>query len=90
MDEKIEETEVSKMYYNILELLFDDNPNLFFNSDLKDYLPLTTDDTALRSPYKIKDGYYIESNIDNNSKFRRLKAVLTAFDLQEELLIKYK
>jgi len=90
MDEKIEESEVSKMYYNILELLFDDNPNLFFNSDLKDYLPLTTDESSLRSPYKVKDGYYIESNIDNNSKFRRLKAVLTAFDLQEELLIKYK
>lgn len=90
MDEKVEESEVAKMYYNILEFLFDDNPKLFFNSDLKDYLPLTSDESSLRAPYKIKDGYYIESNIDNNSKFRRLKAVLTAFDLQEELLIKYK
>lgn len=90
MDEKIEESEVSKMYYNILEFLFDDNPNLFFNSDLKDYLPLTTDESSLRAPYQIKDGYFIESNIDNNSKFRRLKAVLAAFDLQEELLIKYR
>lgn len=89
MDEKVEESEVSKMYYNILETLFDDNPKLFFNSDLKDYLPLSSDESSLRAPYQIKEGYFVESNIDNNSKFRRLKAVLTAFDLQDELLIKY-
>lgn len=90
MDEKVEESEVSKIYHNILELLFDENSNLFFNSYLKEYLPLTTDDSSLRAPYQVKDGFFIESNIDNNSKFRRLKAFLTAFHLQEELLIKYK
>ena len=42
-----------------------------------------------RTPKDVSNGWYIESNIDSNSKFNTLKRLLTLFGLEDELLIKY-
>jgi hypothetical protein len=40
-------------------------------------------------PQELINGYYVESNIDSNSKFTYLKKLLTVFELEDELIIKY-
>ena len=89
-DERVITNEVAKMYYHVVENLFSENPELFLTSELKEKLPLTSDKSKIRSAYKISDSYFIESNIDNNSKFRRIKQVLNTFGYEEELTLKYQ
>jgi hypothetical protein len=88
-DEKIVTDEVSKMYYHVIKQLFEENPSAFYHPDIKTLLGLTTSGNDLRSAYPISPGYFIEANIDNNSKFRRLKSLLVKFDYEEELLINF-
>jgi len=88
-DERIIVSNISKMYYDIVGKLFEENSSVFLTTDLRDYLPLSTSPEDLRTPYQINDSYYIESNIDNNSKFRRLKRLLNEFEYQDELVLKY-
>lgn len=88
-DEKIVTDEVSKMYYHVIKQLFEENPSAFYHQDIKTLLGLTSSGSDLRSAYPISPGYFIEANIDNNSKFRRLKSLLSKFDYEEELLINF-
>lgn len=88
-DEKVVSNEFSKMYYHVIGSLFDENPTMFFTTDLSQYLQLATDERQLRTPYKISENYFIESNLDSNSKFRRLKRVLNVFECEDELTLKY-
>jgi hypothetical protein len=50
---------------------------------------LTTNKSELRTPYQINSTYYIEANIDNNSKFRKLKSLLTKLNFEDDLLINF-
>jgi hypothetical protein len=42
-----------------------------------------------RQAVAINDTYFIEGNIDNISKFEKIKYALTIFDSEDELTIKY-
>ncbi len=44
---------------------------------------------SLRSPQLLGDSWYIETNLDSNTKFRLLKAALTQFGMNNDLYIKY-
>lgn len=89
-DELVVTKEFSKMYNHIITDLFIESPSKFLLTDLKEVLGLTTDKDKPRSAYAINDTYYIEVNTDSNSKFNKLKKVLTAFELEDELVIKYE
>lgn len=89
-DERVLTKELSKMYYHIIKDLFNENPQLFLSSDLKEYLPITTDETELRTPLNISDNYFTETNLDSNGKFRRIKRILTIFEMKDELSLKYQ
>ena len=43
-----------------------------------------------RTPQELDNGYFIESNLDSNSKFVSLKRLLNLFELEDELVIKYE
>lgn len=88
-DEKIITDEVSKMYYHVVKVIFDENPTAFSHPDLKILLGLSASRDDLRTPYPLNSSYYIEANIDNNTKFKKLKTLLTKFDYEEELLINF-
>lgn len=88
-DEKIITDEVSKMYYHVVKVIFEENPSAFSHPDLKILLGLSTSRDDLRTAYPLNSSYYIEANIDNNTKFKRLKTLLTKFDYEEELLINF-
>ncbi|MBM3455818.1 MAG: DUF262 domain-containing protein [Bacteroidetes bacterium] len=88
-DEKIETEEVAKMYYHVVKILFEENTAAFNHYFLKQTVGLSSDPSLLRNAYPIGSGIYIEANIDNNTKFSRLKSLLTYFNLEDELLINY-
>ena len=52
-------------------------------------LKISRDVSNFRAPQELVNGLFIESNIDSNTKFNTLKRLLTIFDLEDELYIKY-
>ncbi len=88
-DEKVIEDEVAKMYYEVLTTLFLESPSKFLMTDIKEVIGLTTNKNTPRAAYAINNTYFIEANIDNNSKFRKLKLILTRFEIEDELSIKF-
>ena len=84
---KVEEDTISQMYFHILGKLFEKNPELFLSNDIG--LKITRKSEDFRSPQELINGYYVEANMDSTSKFSLLKRVLTLFELEDELIIKY-
>jgi uncharacterized protein with ParB-like and HNH nuclease domain len=90
-NQKLEVTQVAKLYIEVFKQLFDLLPETFFTSEIGDRLSLTkTPETAgLRQAVPISETYFIEANIDNMGKFDRIKQALTIFGFEDELSIKY-
>lgn len=90
-DQKIEVTQVAKLYVEVFKQLFDLQPETFFTTDLAEKVTLTKNpkEGNPRQPVQINDTYYIEGNIDNIGKFEKIKYALTVFDSEDELTIKY-
>lgn len=93
LDSKLEVTLVATLYTEILRALFELQPETFYSTDLGERISLKKGEQAakasLRQAVEITENYYVETNIDNNGKFDRLKYALTLFDLEDELSIKY-
>ena len=90
-DQKIQVTQVTKLYVEVFRQLFELQPETFFTTELGARIGLTKQPTEgnPRQPIEINDTYFIESNIDSNGKFERIKQALTIFDFEDELTIKY-
>lgn len=90
-DQKLEIKQVAKLYQQVISQLFDLEPQKFFTSELAEKLTLTKNPTEgnPRTAMPINDSYFVESNLDNNSKFDRIKLALQILDLEDELMIKY-
>ncbi len=90
-DQRIDVSQVSKLYVEVFKKLFELQPETFFTTEIGARIGLTKSlsETNARQPIAINDTYYIEGNIDNIGKFDRIKQALTIFDLEDELMIKY-
>jgi len=90
-DQRIDVSQVSKLYVEVFKKLFELQPETFFTTEIGPRIGLTKSpsETNARQPIAINDTYYIEGNIDNIGKFDRIKQALTIFDLEDELMIKY-
>jgi uncharacterized protein with ParB-like and HNH nuclease domain len=90
-NQKLEVTQVAKLYIEVFKQLFDLQPETFFTSEIGDRLSLTKAPEAngLRQAVPISETYFIEANIDNVGKFDRIKQALTIFGFEDELSIKY-
>lgn len=90
-DQKIEVNQVAKLYAEVFKQLFDLQPETFFTTDLSEKIGLTKNpkESTVRQAVQINDTYFIEGNIDNISKFEKMKYALTIFDSEDELTIKY-
>lgn len=78
------------MYTNIIGELFNENPELFISSDLKQDLDITRDQKGLRQSTALGSSFFMEANLSSKHKFERLKKVLRKFELEDSLIIKYK
>jgi len=90
-DQRIEVTQVAKLYVEVFRQLFDLQPETFFTTDLGAKIGLTKNPVEgnPRQAIAINDTYFIEGNIDNMGKFEKVKQALTIFDFEDELMIKY-
>jgi len=90
-NQKIETNQVAKLYIEVFRQLFELQPETFFTSEIGNRIGLTNNpiESNTRQAQQISDNYYIEANIDNVSKFDRIKQALTIFGFEDELLIKY-
>lgn len=90
-DQKLEITQIAKLYLEVFKQLFDIQPETFFTTDLAEKITLTKNpkEGNPRQALPINDTYFIEGNIDNISKFEKIKHALTIFDSEDELIIKY-
>jgi uncharacterized protein with ParB-like and HNH nuclease domain len=86
-DTKVEESAIAQMYFYVLRALYEKNPELLLENH--QIIKVTKNQNDFRAPQELINGYYVESNIDSNSKFTYLKKLLTVFELEDELIIKY-
>jgi uncharacterized protein with ParB-like and HNH nuclease domain len=84
---KVEENAISQMYFYVIRKLYLRNTELLLVQ--KEVLKLTRNKNDFRAPKELINGYFIESNIDSNTKFKTLKKLLVSFELEDELVIKY-
>jgi uncharacterized protein with ParB-like and HNH nuclease domain len=84
---KIEEEAISQLYYYVVRNLFDKNYQLLVEN--REIFKITRNMSDFRTPYEVVNGWYIETNIDSNTKFNLIKRLLTLFEMEDELIIKY-
>jgi uncharacterized protein with ParB-like and HNH nuclease domain len=84
---KVEEDTVAQMYFYVIRKLYEKNTQLLISN--QDIFKITREIKDFRAAQEVINGWYIEANIDNNSKFAMLKKILILFELEDELLIKY-
>src|SRR5690606_25299825 len=87
-DNKIEEDAIAQMYFYVLRSLFRRKSEVMVSG--QGIIKISRDQSSFREAIELENGWYIESNIDSNSKFSVLKKLLTLFEMEEELVIKYQ
>jgi nicotinamide mononucleotide adenylyltransferase len=50
---------------------------------------MTRNSSDFRTPQEVINGWYVETNMDSNNKFINLKKLLTLFEMEDELFVKY-
>jgi hypothetical protein len=71
----------------VIRSLYEKNSQLLVSSP--DVFKITRNTFDFRSPQEVINGWFIEANMDSNSKFSGLKRLLTLYEMEEELSIKY-
>tara|TARA_B110001469_G_scaffold127561_1_gene148993 strand:+ start:1896 stop:4430 length:2535 start_codon:yes stop_codon:yes gene_type:complete len=84
---KIEEHAIAQMYFYVVKKLYQRNTEFLLAQ--QEIIKITRDKNDFRAPQDLINGYFIEANIDSNTKFKTLKRLLKAFELEDELVIKY-
>ncbi|MDB9702096.1 DUF4268 domain-containing protein [Flavobacteriales bacterium] len=87
-DEKFELRDISDMYYHVIKKLLQTYTDLLLNN--QEILKITRNKNDFRTWGEISNGYFIEYNIDSETKFKVLKKLLRLFKLEDELTIKYE
>ncbi len=80
---------IAEMYRTVAALLLEQYPQAILESGLRRTLGIAQEKSALRYGQDLTPGYFIEMNLDSKNKFRKLRTVLEALDLQDALLLKY-
>lgn len=90
-NQKLEITQVAKLYVEIFRQLFDLQPETFFTSEIGQKISLTKNpvEANLRQAVSLNDTYFMEAHMNNENKFDRIKQALTIFGFEDELIIKY-
>jgi uncharacterized protein with ParB-like and HNH nuclease domain len=84
---KIDEDKIAQMYFYVVRSLYEKNSQLLVSN--QSVLKITRNSSDFRTAQEVINGWYIESNIDSNSKFVILKKLLFLFEMEDELSIKY-
>jgi hypothetical protein len=90
-DQRVNVPTITHLYVYLFRQLFDLQPELFFNSNIKSRIILTTNpkEYGSRQFDKLNDTYYLCVNFSSQEKFERIKEALTIFGFEDELIIKF-
>ena len=61
-----------------------------FKENFEEELNIDKNPQNLRRPQKIGEDYYIETNLSAKETFKRIRTVLSTFNLEDELFICFK
>ena len=84
---RIDEPALVNMYFYVITKLFKKNAQLLLTN--QDLIKISKIKNDFRAPQGLINGYFIEVGIDNNNKIRILKRLLTLFELEDELIVKF-
>jgi uncharacterized protein with ParB-like and HNH nuclease domain len=87
-DNKVEEDAIAQMYFYVLRSLFRKNSEVMVSGQT--ILKISRNQSDFREAKELENRWYFESNIDSNSKFSILKKLLSLYEMEEELIIKYQ
>lgn len=83
----MEEDTIAQMYFSVVRSLYEKNSQLLVTSP--DVFKITRNSSDFRAPQEVANGWFMESNIDSSSKFATLKRLLTLYEIEDELSIKF-
>jgi uncharacterized protein with ParB-like and HNH nuclease domain len=84
---RIEEDTIARMYIKIIQHLYEKNSQLLVSN--QEVFKITRNSSDFRTPEEVINGWYVETNMDSNNKFIYLKKLLTLFEMEDELFVKY-
>ena len=84
---RIDEDTIARMYIKIIQNLYEKNSQLLVSN--QEVFKMTRNSSDFRTPEEVINGWYVETNMDSNNKFINLKKLLTLFEMEDELFIKY-
>lgn len=89
--QKLNVKTVASLYIDVFKHLFEQSPEIFFNTDLAEKVGLYKypNESKLRAAGSISSNYFIETNFSSVAKFDIIKYALEVFDSEDELTIKY-
>lgn len=76
------------LYLYVAKKVFELTPEDFIKN-LGSALSISVNESELRRPRPLNDTYFIDVCLNSSEIFRRIKLILTTFNLEDELLIKY-
>lgn len=88
-DQKLEVKIITDLYEKVMITLFELNPESFFTDEIESKLTLTKNPEKCREIIALNDTYFIERHMSSKDKFDRIKLLLNAMGLEDELFIKY-
>ncbi|MHB1694133.1 MAG: HNH endonuclease family protein, partial [bacterium] len=78
------------LLHEVASFMFEEEPEKFFNSELKEKLNLTSDRKILRKCLQISPTQYIEGNLSAAEIIKRIKMIMEEFDINDEIYLKFK
>lgn len=84
---RIDEDTIARMYIKIIQNLYEKNSQLLVSN--QEVFKMTRKSSDFRTPEEVINGWYVETNMDSNNKFINLKKLLTLFEMEDELFVKY-
>ncbi len=89
-NQKLVFNSIGDLYERVIQSLFEKDPERFFATDLMARLQMSKNKEDLRRGIQVNDTYYIEANLNNNQFISRIRNVLEAFKLEDDLYIQWK
>jgi uncharacterized protein with ParB-like and HNH nuclease domain len=89
-DTKYDNPNWQTLFKNIAILMFEREPNMFIETDLKEKLKVTTNPENLGRALQISSSYFIESNLSAQFIVKRLQHILLKCETDDDLMIKLK
>lgn len=74
-EKKLEVADVTKLYTEVIKQLFELQPETFFSPEISKKIILSKNPTEdrLKTPARLNDTYFIDTNLSNIEKFKRIK-----------------